>query len=122
MQQALMSVAQLGMGRATALWSLDRGQAERLDIGSRGQFLRVVEGWLWLTGDASDGRPSEDIWLAPGEEMHLPAGSSWVVEARDAGRFQLLLPRQAPCWSAWRALGSAWRRWWRTGSALGQRA
>jgi hypothetical protein len=109
----LMSGAQLAAGRATALWALGQGQAEPLHVGPQGQILRVVEGWLWLTADGALGAPAEDIWLAPGEEYLLHAGSRWVVEARHAGRFQLLLPRQARQASAWRTARAAWRRLWR---------
>lgn len=118
----LMSGAQLAAGRATALWALGMGQAERLRVGPQGQILRVVEGWLWLTADGTFGAPAEDIWLAPGEDYPLPAGSRWVVEARHAGRFQLLLPRQARQASAWRSVRSAWRRLWRGGEPACARA
>lgn len=78
-----------------ALWTLVPGQAIRLSAGPSLRQLRVLEGVLWLTTRGRWGLPAEDIWLQPGETIDLPAGSEWVVEARDAGRFKLL-PQPLP--------------------------
>ena len=79
-----------------ALWTLAQGQAMRLAAGPSPRQLHVVEGTLWLTTEGRPDRPAEDIWLQPGETLDLPAGSEWVVEARDAGRFQMLVPQPRP--------------------------
>ena len=96
-----------------ALWSLAPGEATRLKVGPGPRQLRVVEGWLWLTTQGSADQPAEDVWLLPGEPMELAAGSEWVIEARTAGRFQLLVPPQACAWSAWQARITWWVRGFR---------
>jgi len=82
-----------------ALWTLGQGQVIRLAVHRNPRQLRVIDGSLWLTTQGRRDRPAEDIWLLPGEMMELPARSEWVVEARGAGRFQLLVP-QPRSWPA----------------------
>ena len=95
-----------------ALWTLVSGQATRLAVGRSPRQLHVVEGVLWLTTQGRRDAPAEDICLQPGESIDLSAGSEWVVEALQAGRFQMLVPQPQPKpWPpvAWTRL-SGWLR------------
>jgi hypothetical protein len=79
-------------------WCLPGGSAEALDAGPDGCFVRVEEGALWLTrtlGPAAlaRGEQPDDLWLAAGESLWLPAGSRWVLQAWPVARVRLL---QAP--------------------------
>ena len=76
-----------------ALWALTSGQAARLAVCWGPRQLHVVEGVLWLTTQGRRDAPAEDIVLQPGETIELPPRSEWVVEALEAGRFQVLVPQ-----------------------------
>jgi hypothetical protein len=45
--------------------------------------LRVKQGRVWITPDATLANPSEDLVLAPGECMTVAAGQRIVMEAWD---------------------------------------
>ena len=67
------------------------------------------------------------LWtLAPGEALRLTVGPGprqlRVVEARAAGRFQLLVPPQPRPWRAWQARVTWWLRGFRPAPPRGLRA
>jgi hypothetical protein len=76
------------------LWTLDTGRARRLRAAPVARWLWVREGRVWLTrSQRTPEPPGEDIWLAPGQRLLLPAGSEWVAEGWPAARVLVL---QAP--------------------------
>lgn len=98
-------------------WQLERGQAVTLLPQSMPRWVRVVEGEIWLTSTARDGRGSDDWWLLRGDRWLLPSGAAAVLEARGRARFEVLeLPervsaRAASGASPLRHLLPAVRRW-----------
>lgn len=63
-------------------WQIAHGQALSLRAGSA-SVLRVRQGRIWVTRDATTHWGSEDIVLAPGESLSVPAGQRLVMEAWD---------------------------------------
>lgn len=94
----------------SALWTVEDGEAMRLDIGPGARELHVTQGRLWLTREGSALQPAEDLWLAAGDTLALASGSEWVVEAWGMSRFQLLVPPSACARQARRLNVSASRR------------
>jgi len=78
-----------------ALWEVVQGEALSMSIGPGARELAVAEGRLWLTQQGSADRPAQDVWLEPGQSVHLASGSRVVVEAWPQARFQLLVPPSA---------------------------
>ncbi len=58
--------------------------AERAD-----RWLQVKGGSLWLTQTLREGS-AEDHWLEQGEQLWLPAGSTWVAQGFDGAQVVLL--------------------------------
>lgn len=58
---------------------LPAGQATTLKAASA-TILRIQQGRVWITCDATLHRGSEDLVLAPGESMRLAAGQRMVME------------------------------------------
>lgn len=87
-----MTATQQREALASPQWRLQRREAFTLRPAAQPRWLRVVEGELWLTRSAADGRSaSEDCWLRAGERLQVPAGAEMVIEAWTASRFELLL-------------------------------
>jgi len=63
-------------------WQLAAGQATSLKARSP-SILRVRQGRVWVTRDATDVWGSEDLVLAPGETLTLAAGERIVMEPWD---------------------------------------
>lgn len=63
-------------------WQLEAGQAITLKA-ARPSVLRVRQGRVWVTRDATDHWGSEDLVLAPGESMTVDAGQRIVMEPWD---------------------------------------
>lgn len=63
-------------------WQLEAGQAMTLKAASA-SILRIRQGRVWVTCDATDQRGSEDLVLAPGESLHVCAGQRLVMEPWD---------------------------------------
>lgn len=84
-----------GLQSQQALWDVAQGEALSLSIGPGARELAVAEGRLWLTLQGSADQPAQDIWLEPGQSVHLASGSRVVVEAWPQARFQLLVPPSA---------------------------
>lgn len=63
-------------------WQLAAGQAITLKAPAAA-VLRVRQGRVWITCDATNDKGSEDIVLAPGEAMRLVAGQRIVMEPWD---------------------------------------
>ncbi|RIX73474.1 DUF2917 domain-containing protein [Acidovorax cavernicola] len=63
-------------------WQIAPGEAMSLKARSA-SVLRVKQGRVWVTPDATAHGPSEDIVLAPGESMTVAAGQRIVMEAWD---------------------------------------
>lgn len=113
--------AALPDGRPSGLqpgWLLERGQALTLLPQAMPRWVRVVEGEVWLTLTARDGRGSDDWWLLRGDRWMLPSGAAAVLEARGRARFELLeLPepvsasRTSDASPGWRRLPALLRRW-----------
>ena len=85
------SVSPLALpGRAAAVppavrrgaWQLAAGQATSLKA-ARASVLRVRQGRLWITRDASAQWGSEDLVLGPGETLTVQAGQRIVMEPWD---------------------------------------
>lgn len=63
-------------------WRLPHGQAMTLRA-SAPSVLRIRQGRVWVTRDADADLGSEDLVLAPGESLTVPAGSRIVMEPWD---------------------------------------
>ncbi|RYY53550.1 MAG: DUF2917 domain-containing protein [Comamonadaceae bacterium] len=63
-------------------WQLAAGQATSLRA-SQASVLRIRQGRVWVTRDATAQRASEDIVLAPGEALSVAAGDRIVMEPWD---------------------------------------
>ena len=91
-------------------WTLRGREAQSLSAAPAPRWLRVEEGCLWLTRRDSHGQRDDDLWLAAGESVALPAGSEWVVQAWPQARLSLLLAAPGQAAAAWR--GASSQRWW----------
>jgi hypothetical protein len=100
--------SRLGNGQ----WALAGERAERIDAAREARWLVVRDGEVWLTRTLARGQ-AEDIWLARGARVRLPAGSAWVAQGWPRARAELLL--EPPPLSAAR-LSSLLRAWWRRAS------
>lgn len=85
------SVSSLALpGRAAAVppavrrgaWQLAAGQATTLKA-ARASVLRIRQGRLWVTRDATAHWGSEDLVLGPGETLTVQAGQRIVMEPWD---------------------------------------
>lgn len=63
-------------------WRLDAGHAMSLKAASA-SVLRIRQGRVWVTRDATAHSGSEDLVLAPGESLALAAGERIVMEPWD---------------------------------------
>lgn len=63
-------------------WQIAPGEAMSLKA-RKDSVLRVRQGRLWITPDATQALPSEDLVLAPGESLAVAAGQRIVMEAWD---------------------------------------
>ena len=63
-------------------WQIAAGQAMTLKARSE-SVLRVRQGRLWVTRDATASWGSEDLVLAPGESLTVVAGERIVMEPWD---------------------------------------
>lgn len=63
-------------------WQLDAGQATTLKA-TADSLLRIRQGRVWVTRDATAHRGSEDLVLAPGESLAVAAGQRLVMEPWD---------------------------------------
>jgi mannose-6-phosphate isomerase-like protein (cupin superfamily) len=63
-------------------WQIAAGEATRLQA-VRPSVLRVRQGRLWITLDATARQPSEDLVVGPGESLAVPAGQQLVMEPWD---------------------------------------
>lgn len=64
-------------------WQIAAGQAMTLKARSE-SVLRVRQGRLWVTRDATANWGSEDLVLAPGESLVVAAGQKLVMEPWDS--------------------------------------
>lgn len=84
------SLPSVAMGRPAAVppavrrgaWQLAAGQAMTLRAGSA-SVLRIRQGRVWITRDATSRWGSEDLVLAPGESLKVAAGERLVMEPWD---------------------------------------
>lgn len=63
-------------------WQIAPGEAMSLKARTN-SVLRVKQGRVWVTPDATLKNPSEDLVLAPGESLAVAAGQRIVMEAWD---------------------------------------
>ncbi len=63
-------------------WQLGAGEATSLKA-SEASVLRIRQGRLWITRDATLEQPSEDLVLGPGESLRVAAGERIVMEPWD---------------------------------------
>jgi hypothetical protein len=63
-------------------WQIAPGEAMSLKARSA-SVLRVKQGRVWVTPDATSASASEDLVLAPGESLNVAAGQRIVMEAWD---------------------------------------
>lgn len=63
-------------------WQIAPGEAMSLKARTD-SILRVKQGRVWITPDATLAHPSEDVVLAPGESMKVASGQRIVMEAWD---------------------------------------
>ncbi|OUL99853.1 DUF2917 domain-containing protein [Variovorax sp. JS1663] len=63
-------------------WQLGYGEATSLRA-SGASMLRIRQGRVWVTRDATDQWGSEDLVLAPGETLRVEAGERIVMEPWD---------------------------------------
>lgn len=64
-------------------WQLEAGHAMSLKASSA-SILRVRQGRVWVTRDATAHAGSEDLVLAPGESLAVAAGERIVMEPWDS--------------------------------------
>ena len=64
-------------------WQLDAGHAMSLKA-SGASVLRIRQGRVWVTRDATAHAGSEDLVLAPGESLAVAAGERIVMEPWDS--------------------------------------
>ncbi|CAN7621836.1 DUF2917 domain-containing protein [Variovorax sp. LjRoot290] len=64
-------------------WQLSAGAATSLRASSA-SILRIRQGRVWVTRDATDVWGSEDLVLAPGETLAVAAGERIVMEPWDS--------------------------------------
>jgi hypothetical protein len=64
-------------------WQLDAGHAMSLRAASA-SVLRIRQGRVWVTRDATAHTGSEDLVLAPGESLVVAAGERIVMEPWDS--------------------------------------
>jgi hypothetical protein len=62
---------------------LEAGQAMTLKAASAG-VLRIRQGRVWVTRDATDQWGSEDLVLAPGDSLRVATGQRLVMEPWDS--------------------------------------
>jgi len=93
-------------------WALAGERAERIEPAREARWLVVRDGEVWLTRTCQRGQP-DDLWLARGERVRLPAGSAWVMQGWPSARVELLL--EPPRFSA-AGLSSLLRAWWQRAS------
>jgi hypothetical protein len=63
-------------------WQLGAGEATSLRA-SGASILRIRQGRVWVTRDATDQWGSEDLVLAPGETLRVETGERIVMEPWD---------------------------------------
>ncbi|RZL65373.1 MAG: DUF2917 domain-containing protein [Variovorax sp.] len=63
-------------------WQIDAGQAMTLKAATN-SLLRIRQGRVWVTRDATAQWGSEDLVLAPGESLAVAAGQRIVMEPWD---------------------------------------
>ena len=63
-------------------WQIAPGEAMSLKARAA-SILRVRQGRVWITPDATLANPSEDLVLAPGESLMVGAGQRIVMEGWD---------------------------------------
>jgi hypothetical protein len=66
-------------------WPLGRGEVRRIEAAPVARWIDVAAGRVWLTPTRDDDR-AVDHWLAEGERLALPAGSTWLLEAWPTAR------------------------------------
>jgi len=64
-------------------WQLESGHAITLKA-SGPTVLKVRQGRVWITRDATSSRGSEDLVLGPGESLQLGKGDRLVMEPWDS--------------------------------------
>lgn len=63
-------------------WTLGAGDVRHVSALPVSRWLAVQHGRLWVTREQpAAGDEPEDIWLEAGQDLYLPAGSAWLVEA-----------------------------------------
>lgn len=89
-------------------WALGSGDVRHVEPLPVARWLAVQDGRLWVTREQASGDEPEDIWLEAGQDLYLPAGSAWLVEAWPHARARLIEepPRRA-------VKPSGVGRWWR---------
>ncbi len=98
-------------------WTLEAGQATRLQASSMTRWLVLKSGRAWLTRTGA-GLEGEDLWLCEGERAPLPAGTEWVIEGDPHAQLMVLeapqvtAPRFSPA-AWWRVRRDALRQAWR---------
>jgi hypothetical protein len=82
------------------------GRVFTLPPHSQARRLFVLEGRAWITERLRRNAPCgpEDLWLAAGATLCLPAGTAWLVQAD--GDLRLSLREQGRVLNGWRALFS----------------
>ena len=98
------------------VWQLPAREAVTLAADSAPRALWVHEGRVWLTRQCRACTP-DDVWLQAGQNLTLPAGSEWVVEAWPTAR--VILVQTAPALVKRRATAS-WGLAWRAAAHLGR--
>jgi hypothetical protein len=97
-----MSTPTMTKGHQSTQVSLARSRALRLAPSGQPRYLRVTGGRVWLTRSGA-GPEGEDIWLAEGDGLALPAHTEWVAEGWPEAQAVVVAegPRKRP--SAWLA-------------------
>src|SRR5262249_41159259 len=104
--------------------ALSRGTAQRIAAANHERWFGVVRGQVWFTTSSDQPDDSDDVWLAAGEGVRLPAGAEAVVEGQGADVLVRLTETTAAAahagQGAWRQL-ARWARRERVVLQLGVR-
>jgi hypothetical protein len=90
-------------------WCMAGHEVTTLKASAEPRWLLVSAGSVWVTqvNTMTPGETPDDLWLAAGQSLCLPARSTWVLEAWKPAELSLAVRGGAPAqpatvgWRAW---------------------
>lgn len=79
-------------------WRLARHEVTTMKVATEPRWLRVKAGSVWITqvSAVTPAQAPDDIWLAAGQSMCLPAHTVWLLEAWQAAELSVVVPAPSP--------------------------